>query len=131
MQRLSADFTRRQIVNLDQFYLLQIENLRTWASGHGLAKTYSKFKNIAAGCYFDIICQVDIFYILKLFINIAIYLISYLASSYFIHLLITFANSLNPDQDRQNVGPDLDPNHLMLLMLFLKEFLEKVNFEKS
>ena len=27
-------------------------------------------------------------------------------------LLITFANSLDPDQDRQNVGPDLDPNYL-------------------
>ena len=25
---------------------------------------------------------------------------------------LTFANSLDPDQDRQNVGPDLDPNHL-------------------
>ena len=25
------------------------------------------------------------------------------------HLLITFANSLDPDQARQNVGPDLDP----------------------
>ena len=29
-------------------------------------------------------------------------------------LLITFANSLDPDQDRQNVGPDLDPNCLTL-----------------
>ena len=29
-------------------------------------------------------------------------------------LLITFANSLNPDQDRHNVGPDLDPNRLTL-----------------
>ena len=27
-------------------------------------------------------------------------------------LLITFANSLDPDQDRQNVGPDLGPNCL-------------------
>ena len=27
-------------------------------------------------------------------------------------LLITVANSLNPDQARQNVGPDLDPNCL-------------------
>ena len=27
-------------------------------------------------------------------------------------LLITFGNSLNPDQARQNVGPDLDPNCL-------------------
>ena len=23
----------------------------------------------------------------------------------------TFANGLDSDQDRQNVGPDLDPNH--------------------
>ena len=27
-------------------------------------------------------------------------------------LLITIANSLDPDQARQNVGPDLDPNCL-------------------
>ena len=32
----------------------------------------------------------------------------------FCHLLITFANSLDPDQDRQNVGPDLDLNRLTL-----------------
>ena len=25
-------------------------------------------------------------------------------------LLVAFANSLDPDQDRQNVGPDLDSN---------------------
>ena len=30
------------------------------------------------------------------------------------HLLITFANSLDPDQDRLNVSPDLDPNCLTL-----------------
>ena len=30
------------------------------------------------------------------------------------YMLITFANSLDPDQDRQNVGPDLDPNRLSL-----------------
>ena len=29
-------------------------------------------------------------------------------------LLITFANSLDPDQARQNVAPDLDPNCLIL-----------------
>ena len=29
-------------------------------------------------------------------------------------LLITFANSLDPDKARQNVGPDLDPNSLTL-----------------
>ena len=32
----------------------------------------------------------------------------------FYHLLIIFANSLDPDQARQNVGPDLDPNCLTL-----------------
>ena len=45
-------------------------------------------------------------------------------------LLITFANSLDPGQDRHSVGPDLDPNHLTLTV-FLNEFFEKVNFEKS
>ena len=28
-------------------------------------------------------------------------------------LLIMFVNSLDPDQDRHSVGPDLDPNRLM------------------
>ena len=39
---------------------------------------------------------------------------SFLASSKFCHLPITFANSLDPDQDRQNISPDLDPNQLAL-----------------
>ena len=34
------------------------------------------------------------------------------ANSDFCHLLITFANSLEPDQAQHNVGPDLDPNCL-------------------
>ena len=34
------------------------------------------------------------------------------ASGNFCHLLITIANSLDPDQARQNVRPDLDPNCL-------------------
>ena len=34
------------------------------------------------------------------------------ASSHYCHLLVTFANSLDPDQARQNVEPDLDPNCL-------------------
>ena len=38
------------------------------------------------------------------------------------HLLITFANSLDPDQGQQNVGPDLDPN-----CLCRTPFFEKVN----
>ena len=36
------------------------------------------------------------------------------ASSKFCCLLITFANSLDPDQARENVGPDLDPSCLTL-----------------
>ena len=35
---------------------------------------------------------------------------SFPASGDFCRLLLTFANSLDPDQARQNVGPDLDPN---------------------
>ena len=36
--------------------------------------------------------------------------LSFVASDDFYHLLITLANKLDPDQDRQSVGPDLDPN---------------------
>ena len=35
------------------------------------------------------------------------------------------------DQDRQNVGPDLGPNRLTFLIVFLKGFCEKLSFEKS
>ena len=35
-------------------------------------------------------------------------------SGEFCCMLISFANSLDPDQARQNVGPDLDPNPLTL-----------------
>ena len=36
------------------------------------------------------------------------------ASGEFCHLLLIFANSLDPGQAQQNVGPDLDPNCLTL-----------------
>ena len=39
---------------------------------------------------------------------------SCLASGDFCRLLITFANMLDPDQNRQNVGLDLDPSCLTL-----------------
>ena len=52
------------------------------------------------------------------------------ASSDCCRLLKIFANSLYPDQDRQNVGLDLDPSCLTL-RVFLKEFFEKIIFEKS
>ena len=36
------------------------------------------------------------------------------ASVDFCRLLMVFANSLDPGQARQNVGPDLDPSSLIL-----------------
>ena len=41
----------------------------------------------------------------------------------FCHLLVTLANSLDPDQDQQNVGPDLDLN--LTLKGFLKKLIKK------
>ena len=40
------------------------------------------------------------------------------AISDFCYLLITFANSLDPDQARQHVGPDLDPYCLTQYTVF-------------
>ena len=40
---------------------------------------------------------------------------SLFASGDFCLLLIALTNSLEPDQDRQKLGPDLDPNCLTLL----------------
>ena len=37
-----------------------------------------------------------------------------LAGDNFCHLLITFANEVDQDQDQQSVGPDLDPSRLTL-----------------
>ena len=58
---------------------------------------------------------------------IAVFLLV-LLFTYKCYLLITFANSLNPDQAQQNVWPDLDQN---CLMVFLKEFLKKRYLEKN
>ena len=43
--------------------------------------------------------------------------------------MITFANSLDPDQDPQNICADLF-NLFDTLIAFMKECVEKVNFEK-
>ena len=48
------------------------------------------------------------------------YIYSSVLTIYFCGLLITYANSLDPDQDRQNVRPDPDP-----ILVFLKESFEK------
>ena len=58
---------------------------------------------------------------------------TFIAEYFFCYLLmsslIVFANSLGPDQARQNVGPDLVSK--CLTMKFLKFFLEKLDFEKK
>ena len=46
----------------------------------------------------------------------------FFASGDFYLLLITFANSLELDQAKQNVEPDLDPNHLTLWLYSQKNF---------
>ena len=41
----------------------------------------------------------------------------------FCRLLITFANSLDPDQAWQNIGSDLDPNWWYSWKIFLKKLI--------
>ena len=60
------------------------------------------------------------------------------ASGKFCHLLINVANILEPDQARQSVGPDLDPNCLhpdgipkcFLKKFFFKKSADEKNHEK-
>ena len=49
---------------------------------------------------------------------------SLLASCDFCHLLLTFANSLDPDQDRQKIGADLDPSSLTLISVLVRIVLK-------
>ena len=46
-------------------------------------------------------------------------------------MLKTFANNLDPEQARLNVGSDLDPNSLTLRLYSLKIFPKKVDVEKD
>ena len=55
---------------------------------------------------------------------------AFLASCELWHLLRTFANSLDSDQDRQNVDPDMKNKLFDTLKGFLEDFFEKVDFEK-
>ena len=55
-------------------------------------------------------------------------ILKFFPCGYFCRMLITLANSFDPDQNRHSVGPDLDPNRLTV---FLKECLEKADFEKK
>ena len=49
---------------------------------------------------------------------------------FYCRLLRTFVNSLDPDQDRGNVGPDLDPNLFGTLIVFLKEYMKTFILKK-
>ena len=49
----------------------------------------------------------------------------FLAVATFCPLLLTFANSFDPDQARHNLGPDLDPNCLTLIFFPKGYFGEK------
>ena len=51
-------------------------------------------------------------------------------SGKFSHLLLIFSSSLYPDHSRQNMGPDLNPKYLRLV-LFRKIFFETVILKKS
>ena len=51
---------------------------------------------------------------------------SFPAGGDFCRLLITFADILAPDQVRQNVGTDLDPNSLTCWLYSRKNFLKKL-----
>ena len=45
--------------------------------------------------------------------------------------MLSAENSLDPDQARQNVGPNQDPNCLTLMVFLNEFFLEKVDFENN
>ena len=45
------------------------------------------------------------------------YTLSLGEETFVVHMLIRFENSFDPDQDRQNIGPNLDPNGLTLISL--------------
>ena len=48
-------------------------------------------------------------------------------------LLMSFENSLDPDQAWHIVGPDLDPYCLQIcsVLVFIKELFEKLNLKKT
>ena len=49
-----------------------------------------------------------------IYTDMQVLLVVIISLSYLCRLLLILANSLDPDQARQKVGPDLDPNCLTL-----------------
>ena len=62
--------------------------------------------------------------------NIIPFLNSLPASDEFCRLLIIFASSLDLDQAQQYLGPDLDPIPFGILIVYMKKYVEKFQFEK-
>ena len=54
----------------------------------------------------------------------------FIANYVFCNLLITFVNSLDPDQTPKNGAPELGPNCSDTLMVFLKEIFESEFLKK-
>ena len=77
-------------------------------SAKNVCNRHNKQKKFSVEVY----CQYFSYFSLETFEHA--HLIGYHAKGDSCRLLITFANSLAPDQDRQNVGPDLDLNCLTL-----------------
>ena len=63
-------------------------------------------------------------------INCLGFINSFLASGDFCCLLIVFANSLDPGQYQQNIGPELDTDRLPSSESVSVRVFEKVNFGK-
>ena len=56
---------------------------------------------------------------------------SNLAGEDFCRLLISIANTMDRDQAQQNLGSDLDPNHLTLMVFPKVFFLKMLILEKN
>ena len=117
------------------YRLLLLTNIMTLTfrqSAHSLnislkpiAVTWSPWQCIRAkltGCRLEISTKQEssrsLFFLIVIYFPVKIYLVSLFnslsASSNFCHLLIASANDLDQDQDRENLGPDLDSNCLTL-----------------
>ena len=85
------------------------------------------YQNICSGCLKETshrslhTGKFFIFFVVVVLSTFLLLLFADIFGSWKCRLLITFANSLDPDQAQQNAWPDMDPNCLTL-MVFLKIF---------
>ena len=96
-----------------------------WISWLHFENYYTKIHVLHS--FIDIILHCNNFSLYTFFMHIN----SFPAGGDFCRLLITFADILAPDQVRQNVGTDLDPNCLTFWLYSRKNFLKKLIKKKS